>query len=423
MLRKPLLTLTLALLLAAGFCFGLARLFALRYAGGEVYPPYSTLRPDPLGAKGLYAALGQLPGVEVRRNFQPLKKLRPAQPITLVYLGTARTSFWTERELQEFDTLLLNGARVVIAFFPIDRPPFPGSTRAEEEKQREEKSARLKEEKTKGEDDKKKDEKKGDDEKDDEKDSGLIPFEKVAKRYGFQFDFLPPEADKTYHRHAFLFQPAAALERDLTWHSALYFSELAPEWKPLYLSDTKPVIVERSYGRGSIVLAADTFFLSNEALRDERHPQLLARIFGGPPTIVFDEEHLGVTDQPGLAQLVLKYKLHGVIAGLVLIAALFVWKNLVRFIPAYAESGRDDAAVAGRESAQGFENLLHRAVPPADLIPTCVEEWRRGQAHPAAALAIAEEISAAEKSLPPRRRDPVTSYREIAQRIARKSKQ
>jgi hypothetical protein len=423
MLRRSLLTLTLVLLLAAGFVFGIARLFVLRYEGGEVYPPYSTLRPDPLGAKALYEALDALPGVEVRRNFQPLKKLQPGKPVTLAYLGTARESFWTERELQELETLLLNGTRVIIAFFPLDRAPIPGVSRQEEERSRKEKYERVEKEKAREDsEEEKRDGEKSPGEKRIDRESGLVSFTTFGKRYGFQFDYLPPEEDKTYHRHAFLFQPGVALERDLTWHSALYFSELAPEWKPLYLSETRPVLIERAYGRGSLVLAADTFFLSNEALRNERHSQLIARIFGGPPAIIFDEEHLGVTNQPGLVQLAVKYKLHGVMAGLVLIAALFVWKNAMRFIPPYAAAERDDAAVAGRDAALGFENLLYRAVRPIDLLPVCVDEWRRGQNHPDSAIAIVEEICAAEHSLPPRQRDPVTSYREIAQRLARKSR-
>ena len=81
MLKRPLLTIALALVLAGAFCFGLARLFALRYQAGEVYPPYSTLRADPLGAKAIHDALRELPGVEVRRNFLPLKKLQPGQPM------------------------------------------------------------------------------------------------------------------------------------------------------------------------------------------------------------------------------------------------------------------------------------------------------------------------------------------------------
>lgn len=408
MLRKPLLTLTLALLLAVGFCYGLARLFTLRYESGDVYPPYSTMRADPLGAKGIYEAIEQLPDVEARRNFQPLKKLQPDRPITLVYLGTAHESYWTERELAEFETLITNGSRAVFAFFPFDRPPMPAEVRREQDEEREKKRKRLEEEK----DAKKKDEK--------DEQSGMISFEKVAKRFGFQFDYLPAEDGKTYDRHAFLFAPGGQFERDLTWHSALCFKDLAPEWKPLYLSETKPVLIERSYGRGSIVLASDSYFFSNEALRKERHSQLLSRIFNGPPLIIFDEEHLGVTDQPGIAQLALKYRLHGVIAGLMLIAALFVWKNSVRFIPTYPEGSADGEVVSGRDASQGFNNLLYRAIKPAELLGVCVEEWRRTFAHKGTSVARVEEVLAREQARPPKQRDPVSAYREIARALARR---
>ncbi len=417
MLRKPLLTLTLALLLAVGFCYGLARLFTLRYESGDVYPPYSTMRADPLGAKGIYEAIGLLPGVEVRRNFQPLKKLQPDRPITLVYLGTAHESYWTERELAEFETLITNGSRAVFAFFPFDQPPAAAEAQRERDEEREKKRQRLNDEKEKeGEEGESKKE-----DEDKEERSGMLSFEKVAKRFGFQFDFLPAEEGKTYDRHAFLFEPGGQLERDLSWHSALCFRDLAPEWKPLYLSETKPVLVERSYGRGSIVLASDSYFFSNEALRKERHSQLLSRIFNGPPLIIFDEEHLGVTDQPGIVQLALKYRLHGVIAGLVLIAALFVWKNSVRFIPAYPEASADGEVVSGREASQGFNNLLHRAIKPGELLAVCVEEWRRTFARRGAAVAQVEEVLAREQTRPAKQRDPVAAYREISRTLSRKS--
>ena len=91
MLRKPLLCLLLALLLGGGFAYGLARLFILRYEVGDVYPPYSSLRADPLGTKALDDALDELPDVEVRRNFKPLPRLRPDGPVTLVYTGVPHT--------------------------------------------------------------------------------------------------------------------------------------------------------------------------------------------------------------------------------------------------------------------------------------------------------------------------------------------
>lgn len=429
MLKRPLLTIALALMLAGTFVFGLARLFTLRYQAGEVYPAYSTLRADPLGAKAIYDALRELPGMEVRRNFLPLKKLQPGQPVTLVYAGVQPQSYWTERELQELETLLANGSRVVFAFFPIDFAPPPAEVRREEREERERKRERMEREDDKppveedskaGKDAAGNDKKeRGEDRDDDSETTGLISFEKVAKRFGFKFDYVAAQRDKTYDRHAFLFAPGAALETDISWHSAMHFADLSPEWKPLYLTDNRAVIAERPYGRGSIVLASDSYFLSNEALRRERHPLLLTRVFAGPPLVIFDEEHLGVSEQPGVATLVTKYRLQGVVAGLLLIAALFVWKNTARFLPPIAEGTGDGDTVHGRDSAQGFSKLLHRSVKPADLLRVCVEEWRHGAAHPAKDVAAVEEIWAQEQARPAKQRNLVTAYRAIATALNR----
>jgi len=429
MLKRPLLTIALALVLAGAFCFGLARLFALRYQAGEVYPPYSTLRADPLGAKAIHDALRELPGVEVRRNFLPLKKLQPGQPVTLVYAGVQPQSYWTERELQELETLLANGSRVVFTFFPIDFAPPPAEVRREQQEERERKRERMEREEGKSDEgdgakdakdaagDEKK--KKRDKRVEDAAQPGLVSFENVAKRFGFRFDYEPAERDKTYDRHAFLFAAGATLETDISWHSALHFADLSPEWKPLYLTDNRAVIAERAYSRGSILLASDSYFLSNEALRRERHPLLLSRVFSGPRLIVFDEEHLGVSEQPGIATLVTKYRLHGVVAGLLLIAALFVWKNTARFLPPLAEGGDDGDFVRGHDSAQGFTRLLRRSVKPADLLRVCVEEWRHGAAHPARNIAIVEELCAQEQARPAKQRNAAATYRAIAEALAR----
>ena len=70
--RLPLLAM---LFCALGFLAGLAWLFQLRFAHGDVYPPYSTLRADPLGAMALFESLEALPGVTVRRDFSSDEKL------------------------------------------------------------------------------------------------------------------------------------------------------------------------------------------------------------------------------------------------------------------------------------------------------------------------------------------------------------
>ena len=54
--RRALIMATLLVVLAA-FLFGLLHLFNLRFAAGDVYPPYSSLRSDPVGCRIYYESL------------------------------------------------------------------------------------------------------------------------------------------------------------------------------------------------------------------------------------------------------------------------------------------------------------------------------------------------------------------------------
>ena len=432
MLRKPLLSLLLALLLGGGFVYGLIQLFVLRYEIGDLYQPnsqaevqsrYSSLRADPLGTKALAEALDALPSVEVRRNFKPLPKLRPAGPITLVYTGVPHHAVWTRPELAAFDSLVVGGSRAVFTFYPVESKPTEKQEKHAGDQERATKKKKVEEERSAA---KKKESKKPD--QDDSKDEAEDPemkdyyldFDAVAKRWGFEFDYLPAEK-KAFDRHAGLIEPGGHLESDISWHSALYFRDLKPQWKVLYMCGTMPVIIERKYGDGSIVLVADSFLVSNEALSKERHSRLLARLFSGPPAVVFDEESHGLSDDPGVASLARKYRLHGVVAGLLLLSAFFVWKNAVRFIPPYEPRFAESDVIAGKESGEGFINLLHRSIRPSAIFETCVAEWRKASSRKPKDLAKIEEIFAQEQVRPARERDPVAAYRAISHALARKS--
>ena len=435
MLRKPLLTLGCALALAALFFYGVARLFVLRYEKGDVYPPYSTLRADPLGVKGIYEALDRLPAVGASRNFRPLPKLQPAAPITLVYAGVGHRAYWEDRELRVFNGLVLDGTRAVFTFLPFEKAPLSAEeksadaeARAKKEKTRDEKR-KLKGKKLgaknreadgkKAGDGKKTDDKKDADEDEEPETNPPVSFADVAKRWGFAFDYLPAKAQEEHHRTAKLADNKAKLEPAITWHTALCFKDLKPEWKVLYRCAGQPVVIERRFGRGSIVLAADSYFLSNEAMRKERHPQLLAWLFDGPPALVFDEEHHGVRDDPGIASLARKYRLHGVIAGILLIALLFVWKNAARFIPAYQDDTRDGDIVLGKESSAGFINLLRRTIKPSEILTVCLAEWRKSAPPRPADQARVEELVAQQQARPARQRNPISTYQSIAQTLTR----
>lgn len=59
------------LLVLVVFFVAMHRLMRDRLDQGDVYPPYSTLRADPLGSKAFYDALESTPGVEVSRYVRP----------------------------------------------------------------------------------------------------------------------------------------------------------------------------------------------------------------------------------------------------------------------------------------------------------------------------------------------------------------
>ncbi len=110
----------LAISLAGVFLAGLVALFHADFAGGGVYPEYSTLRADPSGAKLLFDSLARLPGLTVARNFLPLQNLT-ASGSTVVLLALR------DSDLDVIEKLAKGGARVVAALKE-DWTPAPAAS-------------------------------------------------------------------------------------------------------------------------------------------------------------------------------------------------------------------------------------------------------------------------------------------------------
>jgi hypothetical protein len=161
----------------------------------------------------------------------------------------------------------------------------------------------------------------------------------------------------------------------LPWKSCSYFelSKGSP-WNVLYTRGTLPVLVEMRHGAGSIVLASDAHVVSNEALQEKPALGLLSWLVGSSDTVVFDEVHLGLSKDKGLASLARRYGLVPAMLLLVLAGLLYVWRQTVRFIPPPEE--REELVLEFHPTA-GLEALLRRAVPSSRLYETCLAEWRR----------------------------------------------
>src|SRR5438128_501777 len=113
--RGPLFALLLVLAMLVG---GLVVLFQLRLAQGDVFPPYSSMRSDPLGIRALHDSLEQLPSLRVERAFKPIEDLATT-PARTIFMAGVRARDWTEVTRAEFDALdgaVRAGSRLVIGF-------------------------------------------------------------------------------------------------------------------------------------------------------------------------------------------------------------------------------------------------------------------------------------------------------------------
>ncbi len=463
--RLPLAALGLVAVLAV-FGWGIVHLFELRFAGGDVYPAYSTLRKDPLGTAAFYDALAALPGLSVERNLRPLVSLGQPSKLLLGQLATPDPAHLENRsgppvcfylgadayewpklvhhgEFERLDAILRQGGRVVLTF-------LPGQTPLAEKR-----LERFRHEQA-GDDEKSSPSAATPAAKDHAKSTTPSPsptpsaknpakgqrltglrWEDLVERWGIDFrrgEKAPVSA--AGHDGRTLAQPVAGGLLDgageVSWHSVLDFDLDTPEahaagWHALYQREKRPVIVACPVGDkgGELILASDSYFLSNEALRAEPRPALLAALVGPARRVIFDETHLGIAEQPGMMTLARRYHLQGALAALGLLAVLFIWRNVVSLVPPPVPSN-DPAApaatVTGRDAAAGFLNLLRRGVSPRDLTAVCLAQWQHtpGPRPPdAATIERLRVLAETEAARPASRRSPATAYRAMCAALHR----
>jgi hypothetical protein len=385
---------------------GVAHLFGLRYSRGDVYPRYSTLRADPLGTRVVLEALRRIDGLMVYRNTGPVAQLWGEPGTTLFVLGADPSMLedGVVDEALEVEGLARHGLRAVVTVVPVTGPRLaPDDVLASEANR-----------------------KKGGEAKDKPETPPLDepPFPEAPRRVpldrrlGFRLAYEPlpqdedgePRPDVARRRGS---PPAGTdLPETLPWHSALFFADLADGWRVLYARNGHPVIIERDLGRGSLVLSGDTYVLSNESLSREPNAGLISWLLAENRTIVFDETHLGVAERPGVAALMRRYALHGFVAAVLLLVALFVWRVSAPFLPPHPEPGAvAEGVVSGRDAAAGLVTLLRRGIPRSEVLRVCREEWTRAFQKRRPELVSALEAWAGETA------DPVDAYRRISRRL------
>ncbi|MDY7038841.1 MAG: DUF4350 domain-containing protein, partial [Thermodesulfobacteriota bacterium] len=305
-------------IILAIFLVGAVKLFILRFDAGDIYPPYSSLRSDPLGTRAFYDSLENMKPVFTSRNYQSLSRVICEKGTTFFRLGVLSDEMTSTREdiFKAFNRFASTGGRLVISFLPQSKISLKKG-KCQYPATNPDKGTDQKKKGSKG--------RKGEQEK------ALGRFVSITERWGLGFGY---DKRPNYSERAKKVQGAGkeTLPDSISWHTALYFKNLKGLWKVIYTHMGHPVILERSLGRGTIVLSADSYFLSNEALREKRYPGLLFWLQGGNANMVFDESHFGIQKRLGTADLISRYGLYPFFAGVILLAGLFVWKNSVSFI-------------------------------------------------------------------------------------------
>ncbi|HEX3444194.1 MAG TPA: hypothetical protein VHS80_05715 [Chthoniobacterales bacterium] len=173
-----------------------------------------------------------------------------------------------------------------------------------------------------------------------------------------------------------------------------------------------PVVIERSFGRGNIILIADSYPLTNDALANDRETGLLGWLFRKQTTVLFDETHFGLTENPGIVSLARRYGLESAFVVLLMLALFFIWANRYSLVPKSVDRSAGNPIVPGQGGETVLVNLLRRSLPAKDLLSTSAELWRKG-AHDAGKIRKLDQLLA---GLDPRS-SAVDRYNQLSQRL------
>ena len=330
---------------------GLASIVVNRAAQPDSYPPFSSYRTLPEGDSVLYQALRHTQGMTADRNIQPLGAAH-FNNAAILLLGASTASLSAD----DVEELAGQGNRVIV---------------------------------------------------------GLLPRRNRWIQLGKD---LRPDALKRWEVNLAFFRQTDFRDEEedqLTPGWPMYFSQ-STGWQTLRAENGKPVVIERTQGKGTIVLMTNCYLLSNAAMVEDRQTTFLSTLIGPVHQTIFDETHFGIEETGSIAALARRYRLQGLVLGLVLVAALVIWKSAAGFPPA-PNRLRPIQSVAGEDSASAFLNLLRRNVRRDDILSTCVEEWRKMyQRRAGSKVQIA--IDLAESG----RKTPVQTYAQIQQLLGAK---
>jgi hypothetical protein len=327
--------------------------FEVRLETQEGYPVASTFRADARGCRVLYESLCRVPGVQAARFLRTFANLPPAEGRSLVIAGiNPETSILEVQDRKSLSAWVEAGGTLIVALTTEDKNPDKAGS----------------------------------------PDHELSPLPQQHPSPSPASKSTPPTQERWIETlqgagvHVFRHSDASARHRFVSdvfapegsWLGPLYFQDLESPWRVVAEADHLPVVINRSCGQGNVILIADSYLLTNGALANNRETGLLGWLFRKATTILFDESHFGITENPGVVSLARRYGLEPAFFVLLILALFFVWANRYTLLPKSATRTTNSLIVTGHGGDTVFVNLLRRSLPAKDLFPTSVDLWRKG---------------------------------------------
>jgi hypothetical protein len=396
MIRKPDSSKLLKLLAIGMFlAFAIAGLWLLFLAFeiGGVYPPFSSKRAELDGTEVLYEALERFPELRVVRHYGPASNAAGSRDTVVIVAGFSVLDWHSgeEDELRGLLRLADRGARLVIALGPSSADPVSLVVKkAREGKEKEEEEEEKKPARPVGE--------------------RLL---QVALKFDPQPKTATSQGRTVRQGYMTLEEKAESLPGRLPSRTRYHLEPRADAWRTVYSWNGRPALLARELGKGEIVLMVDSFLLTNRAMWEERHADFLTWLIGGRHRIVFYERHLGVAENPGVAWLIRRYNLDGVVVALLIVVALFVWRNSVALVPlARATQAPDNGRTVSRGSS--LVALVSRSFPASQILQVCVDEWKKAERP-------SRQVSEQVEKLVRQKGDIVATYRQIVTTVRDRS--
>jgi hypothetical protein len=381
------------------FAVGLTQLFLLRFEAGDVYPAYSSLRTDPLGTRVLFESLNRLTLNSARRNFHPPDQIALTPRTTLLVCGLgANGAFLANEKVRDLmDHVAVSGGRLVLTFSSrLQKRDAEPDSEEEGQDGKCSEAAQPTEDPVAESDEASPDEWLG------------------ANSLGF--DFMQARQEEMDDTAFSSVAPQEGLPAEIAWRTNLFFDLEDDAWQILYTWQDEPVILQRPWGRGTVVISSDSYLFSNEAMRNHRFADLLAWLVVPGHTVIFDEFHHGLAHQPGIATLARKYRLQGVFTALMVVVVLFIWRQAAVFVPPVSAEVQSPSPAHGRNIGQGLVDLTRRHIPASELLAVCFDTWKlHGTQRNSEALVAQVRDLVRQVSDNPQKNDPVIVYRQICE--------